>query len=139
MLQLLVPTGLRYLVAVDVRNQMTHSKCWHANYVTPAAAATLITLCLVKAEREVTVVAFGTEGSMQPVQMDKNITMEQAQSKLKEVCIIIKKTDRITVTQINGKEASKTAVTQYIYSLIHSFIHSFLPFRLTNTLSKCII
>ena len=85
MLQLLVPTGLRYLVAIDVRNQMVHGKCWHCNHVTPAAAATLITLCLVKAERDVTVVAFGTEGSMQPVQMDKSITMDQAQNKLKEV------------------------------------------------------
>ncbi|KAJ9576484.1 hypothetical protein L9F63_006697, partial [Diploptera punctata] len=83
--KLLVPTGLRYLVAIDVRNQMVHTKCCHCNNVTPASATALITLCLVKVERDVTVVAFGTEGSMQPVPIDKNTTMEQAQNKFKEI------------------------------------------------------
>jgi 60 kDa SS-A/Ro ribonucleoprotein len=83
--QLLVPTGMRYLVAIDVRSQMVHGKCWHCFNVSPAQAAVLMTLCLVKAERDVTVVAFGTEGSMQPVELDKNISMQETQNKLKEV------------------------------------------------------
>ncbi|XP_069697982.1 RNA-binding protein RO60 [Periplaneta americana] len=82
---LLVPTGMRYLVAIDVRSQMVHGKCWHCINVSPAQAATLITLCLVKAERDVTVVAFGTEGSMQPVELDKRVSMQEAQDKLKEI------------------------------------------------------
>lgn len=56
--RLLVPTGMRYLVAIDLLNNM---KSWHCNGardVSPALAATLIALSLVHAEREVTVVAF---------------------------------------------------------------------------------
>jgi hypothetical protein len=83
--QLLIPTGMRYLVAIDVRSQMVHGKCWHCSNISPTQAAVLVTLCLVKAERDVTVVAFGAEGSMQPVELDKNITMKETQNKLKEV------------------------------------------------------
>jgi len=83
--QLLVPTGMRYLVAIDVRSQMVHGKCWHCFNVSPAQAAVLMTLSLVKAERDVTVMAFGTEGTMQPVELDKNISIQETQNKLKEV------------------------------------------------------
>jgi hypothetical protein len=76
---------MRYLVAIDVRSQMVHGKCWHCFNISPAQAAVLVTLCLVKAEREVMVVAFGAEGSMQPVELDKNVTMKETQNKLKEV------------------------------------------------------
>jgi len=83
--QLLVPTGMRYLVAIDVRSQMVHGKCWHCFNVSPAQAAVLMTLSLVKAERDVTVMAFGAEGTMQPVELDKNISIQETQNKLKEV------------------------------------------------------
>lgn len=82
---LLVPTGMRYLVAIDVRSQMVHGKCWHCFNVSPAQAAVLMTLSLVKAERDVTVMAFGAEGSMQPVELDKNISIQETQNKLKEI------------------------------------------------------
>jgi len=85
MFQLLVPTGMRYLVAIDVRSQMVHGKCWHCFNVSPAQAAVLMTLSLVKAERDVTVMAFGAEGTMQPVELDKNISIQETQNKLKEV------------------------------------------------------
>lgn len=87
--QLLVPTGMRYLVAIDVRNQMVHGKCWHCLTISPAQAAVLMTLCLVKAERDVTVAAFGAEGSMQPVELGKNISMQETQNRLKEVSKIM--------------------------------------------------
>ncbi|XP_034233929.1 60 kDa SS-A/Ro ribonucleoprotein-like isoform X2 [Thrips palmi] len=57
-LKLLVPTGKRYLVAIDLSHNM---KSWHCNGardVAPAMAATLLALSLLHAEREVTVVAF---------------------------------------------------------------------------------
>ena len=85
MFQLLVPTGMRYLVAIDVRSQMVHGKCWHCFNVSPAQAAVLMTLSLVKAERDVTVMAFGAEGAMQPVELDKTISIQETQNKLKEV------------------------------------------------------
>jgi hypothetical protein len=85
MFQLLEPTGMRYLVAVDVRSRMVHGKCWHCLNVSPAQAAMLMTLSLVKAERDVTVMAFGAEGTMQPVELDENISIQETQNKLKEV------------------------------------------------------
>nr|CAD7207358.1 unnamed protein product [Timema douglasi]CAD7269967.1 unnamed protein product [Timema shepardi] len=84
-LQLLVPTGMRYLVAVDVRSQMVHGKCWQCSNVTPAQAAILQALCLVKAERDVTVLAFGADEALTPVSLDKDITLQQAQDRFKEI------------------------------------------------------
>ncbi|CAG2066715.1 unnamed protein product [Timema podura] len=82
---LLVPTGMRYLVAVDVRSQMVHGKCWQCSNVTPAQAAILQALCLVKAERDVTVLAFGADEVLTPVTLDKEITLQQALDRFKEI------------------------------------------------------
>nr|CAD7413306.1 unnamed protein product [Timema cristinae] len=83
--KLLVPTGMRYLVAVDVRSQMVHGKCWQCSNVTPAQAAILQALCLVKAERDVTVLAFGADEVLIPVTLDREITLQQAQDRFKEI------------------------------------------------------
>lgn len=58
LLQLLVPTGMRYLVALDLSSNMQTWKCNGARDIKPAHAAILLALCLLHADREVTVVCF---------------------------------------------------------------------------------
>ncbi|KAG8276596.1 60 kDa SS-A/Ro ribonucleoprotein [Homalodisca vitripennis] len=44
------PTGLRYLVAVDVRPKMFSDRCHYSLYLTPIEAATAISISLVRTE-----------------------------------------------------------------------------------------
>ncbi|XP_067009407.2 RNA-binding protein Ro60 [Anabrus simplex] len=81
--KLLVSTGMRYMIVVDTRPQMLTSRCWQCQ-VQPLQAAALLSLCLVKAERDVMVMAFGF-GTPAPVALEKSMSFKQAQDKLKEV------------------------------------------------------
>ncbi|KAJ1520768.1 hypothetical protein ONE63_003863 [Megalurothrips usitatus] len=65
-LRLLVPTGMRYLVAIDLSNNMKQWICNGSRDVKPANAATLLALCLLHAERDVTVVAFPSLPGLPP-------------------------------------------------------------------------
>ncbi|KAE8749429.1 hypothetical protein FOCC_FOCC003942 [Frankliniella occidentalis] len=56
--KLLVPTGMRYLLALDLSSNMQTWKCNGERDVKPAEAAVLLALCLLNAEREVTVASF---------------------------------------------------------------------------------
>ncbi|KAK3926459.1 60 kDa SS-A/Ro ribonucleoprotein [Frankliniella fusca] len=56
--KLLVPTGMRYLLAMDLSSNMQTWKCNGERDVKPAEAAVLLALCLLNAEREVTVATF---------------------------------------------------------------------------------
>lgn len=82
--KLLVPTGMRYLVVVDTRASMLQGKCWQCSSVPPLLAATLLTMSLVKVERDVTVMAFGI-GAIVPVELTKEMSLQQAHDKLKEI------------------------------------------------------
>ncbi|PSN35559.1 hypothetical protein C0J52_12499 [Blattella germanica] len=111
--KLLISTGLRYLVAVDVRINMTQGKCWHCNNVSPAHAAALMALCLVKAEREVNVVAFSEEGALAPLPsglVDLTQPLLWAKKMKKEVDVFLIVTDN-QVKQ--GKLKAAKALQQY--------------------------
>ncbi|RZF40442.1 hypothetical protein LSTR_LSTR013904 [Laodelphax striatellus] len=53
--KLLVPTGQRYVVAVDTRSKMWAKRCWKNRYVSCADAAALLALSVARCERDVTV------------------------------------------------------------------------------------
>lgn len=57
---------MRYLVALDLSSNMKGWKCNGARDVKPAEAAILLALCLLHAEREVTVATFPTLPSAPP-------------------------------------------------------------------------
>ncbi|KAJ8893261.1 hypothetical protein PR048_005852 [Dryococelus australis] len=84
-LQLLVATGMRYLVAVDMRHAMWATSCGHCVNVSSAQAALLQTLCLLKAERDVTVLAFLEGQCLQEVQLEKSVNFAEAEQKIKQV------------------------------------------------------
>lgn len=82
--KLLVPTGLKYLVMIDTRASLVSGRCWQCNCVPPILAGTLLALSLVRAEREVTVLAFGV-GTPVPIHLTKNMALMEAQEKICEI------------------------------------------------------
>lgn len=64
-LALLAPTGLRYLIALDSQAAMESRVCYKERFVTVEEAASLVALCVIKAESEsnVKLVTFTKEDS----------------------------------------------------------------------------
>jgi len=102
LLQLLVPTGMRYLVAIDLTMKST-DKVVGAPFVSPLQAAVLLAMMLLRADKNVRVVTFPAveennvvpEGEhvetvpevMLPIDIDCNISVQANLDKLKEVCL----------------------------------------------------
>lgn len=81
----LAPTGMRYLVAIDLRSFVPTEKCYRCPHVTPPQAAVVTTLCLLHADRNVVVKVAGANEELLPVALNSTMTIQQGVDKLKEV------------------------------------------------------
>lgn len=81
----LAPTGMRYLVAIDLRSFVPTEKCYRCPHVTPPQAAVVTTLCLLHADRNVVVKVAGANEELLPVALNSSMTIQQGVDKLKEV------------------------------------------------------
>uniref|UniRef100_T1IM51 TROVE domain-containing protein n=1 Tax=Strigamia maritima TaxID=126957 RepID=T1IM51_STRMM len=82
-------TGKRFLIAVDVRNPMAHSKIPGCPQLTPAVAVALLSLGLLHAEPNgmVQVVAFST-CDMLPINLRSDMLLAEVTKCMREVIII---------------------------------------------------
>lgn len=81
----LAPTGLRYFVAIDLKSLSPTDKCYRCSHVSPAQAGVLTTLCLLHADRNVSVCVAGAREELVPVELSASMTVQQGVKKLEEV------------------------------------------------------
>ncbi|XP_075226845.1 RNA-binding protein RO60-like isoform X2 [Lycorma delicatula] len=82
--KMLVPTGLRYLVAMDGRDKLWVNRCWHSRYVTLGEAAVLVALNLISAERDVVFGSFvAPQSHFSPISIAKESSIMELTSKVK--------------------------------------------------------
>ncbi|KAK6637050.1 hypothetical protein RUM43_010724 [Polyplax serrata] len=80
----LAPTGLRYFVAIDLKSLSPTDKCYRCSHVSPAQAGVLTTLCLLHADRNVSVCVAGAREELVPVELSASMTVQQGVKKLEE-------------------------------------------------------
>ncbi|XP_064457645.1 RNA-binding protein Ro60-like [Ornithodoros turicata] len=76
-------TGKRYLVAVDVRSPMAHSRSAGLSAVTPAEAAGILLQALANAEPSVTALAFSARG-MVDLGVNNKMTLADIRARMRE-------------------------------------------------------
>lgn len=86
--KLLVPTGLRYLIAMDGREKMWSNRCWHSPYVYLGEAGVLTALNLIKTEREVIFGSFNGQSCFVPIPVIKEASINEVISKVKERAVV---------------------------------------------------
>lgn len=82
-LQHVTATGKRFLVAVDVRNPMVHSKVQGCPQLTPALASALLILPLLHVENLVTVTAFSTN-DLRVLDLKKDMNLLDITKRMRE-------------------------------------------------------
>lgn len=80
----LEPTGLRYMITIDMNKAMQDSPAWQCGNVSAAEAGCLIALCLLRCEQNVTVATFKNIG-IHVVNLDKNGSLGQIVRKMKQM------------------------------------------------------
>lgn len=80
--QSLQPTGLQYMITIDMNKPMQEKLAWHGGNVSPAEAGCLIALCLLRCETNVTVATFKANG-IHTVNIDKTGSLGQIVGRMK--------------------------------------------------------
>ncbi|XP_012253968.2 RNA-binding protein RO60-like isoform X1 [Athalia rosae] len=86
-LQILKPTGLQYMITIDMSKAMQESRVWQCGNINAAEAGCLIALCLLRCEKNVTVATFKNTG-VHIVNLDKmytNASLGQIFKKMKQM------------------------------------------------------
>ncbi|XP_076232684.1 RNA-binding protein RO60 [Calliopsis andreniformis] len=80
----LQPTGLRYMVTINMNKVMLDTHTWRSGNVTGAEAGCMIALALLRCEKHVTVATFKNVG-IHPVGLDKTASFGQAMRRLQQM------------------------------------------------------
>lgn len=78
-----LPTGKRYLVAVDVRGPMTHGRTRGLDGLTPAEVSALMLQSLVRTGDTITAVAFSARG-LTPLDVDSRMSLADISRRMRE-------------------------------------------------------
>jgi len=80
------PTGLRYMVAVDVRPKMFSDRCQHCLHLTPIEAAQVVSLSLIRTETEKVILGTFTDvkGDIELVSLTKDCEIAKYESVFQE-------------------------------------------------------
>ncbi|XP_046738503.1 60 kDa SS-A/Ro ribonucleoprotein-like [Diprion similis] len=79
----LEPTGLKYMITIDMNKAMQGSPAWRCGNLSSAEAGCLIALCLLRSEVNVTVAVF-KKFSVHEVYLNKNASLGQIVKKMKQ-------------------------------------------------------
>lgn len=77
----LEPTGLKYLITIDMSKTMQESRVWHCGNMIPAEVGCLLALSLLRSEKNVTIATYKNVG-IHVTNFDKNHSFAQAYTKL---------------------------------------------------------
>ncbi|XP_046611310.1 60 kDa SS-A/Ro ribonucleoprotein-like [Neodiprion virginianus] len=80
----LAPTGLRYMITIDMSKAMQDNSAWRCGNLSSAEAGCLIALCLLRSENNVTVATFKNIG-VHIVYLNKNASLGQIVKKMKQM------------------------------------------------------
>lgn len=115
----LAPTGLKYLVAIDLKNHLgTNERCYRCSYVSPAQAAVVIALCLLNADLNVSVLTANALKNLEPVNLSPSMTVQKGVQKLKEVRIY----GSILVCSLRSSNISFLLNTELFFLLLDFFL-----------------
>lgn len=78
------PTGLRYMVTINMNKIMLETHCWRSGNVNGAEAGCMIALALLRSEKHVTVATFKNVG-IHTVNIDKTASFGQAMRRLQQM------------------------------------------------------
>ncbi|XP_017880741.1 60 kDa SS-A/Ro ribonucleoprotein-like [Ceratina calcarata] len=78
------PTGLRYMVTINMNKVMLETHCWRSGNVNGAEAGCMIALALLRSEKHVTVATFKNVG-IHTVNIDKTASFGQAMRRLQQM------------------------------------------------------